>query len=237
VYYQPGENRARRVGDLFARIAGRYDLLNDLQSMGLHRGWKRRFVRMAAMREGERALDVCCGTGDISKALADAGGSVVGLDFSGPMLSVARERFGNAHENGRNLSFCRGDAEAIPFPDSSFDVVTIAYGLRNLTDWEHGLEEMWRVLRPGGRLLVMDFGKPGNAMWRGIYYGYLRSWVPLLGKVVGGDSQAYSYILESLKRYPAQEGVARKLAALGSLEVKEVNLMGGAMSMHLGRKE
>jgi len=237
VYYQPGQARSRRVEDLFARIARRYDLLNDLQSLGLHRGWKRRFVRMAEVKEGDRALDLCCGTGDIAKALADAGASVVGLDFSEPMLEVARSRSAaRGNSAAGRMAFCRGDAQSIPFPEASFDVVTVAYGLRNLADWELGLEEMWRVLRPGGRLLVMDCGKPGNPIWRGLYYAYLKCWVPLLGRVVGGDAQAYSYILESLKYYAAQEGVTRKLSELGSPDVLEVNLMGGAMSLHRGRK-
>ena len=235
-YYQPGEARSRRVGDLFASIARRYDLLNDLQSLGLHRGWKRRLVRMADLEKGERALDLCCGTGDVAEGLARRGGRVVGLDFSGPMLSVAHQRCWQLEPGLAGPAFCRGDAMALPFAGGSFDVVTVAYGLRNLADWERGLEEMWRVLRPGGRLLVMDFGKPRNAVWRRIYFTYLRYWVPLLGRLVGRDAQAYAYILESLRCYPAQEGVVSKLKSLGCVEVKEVNLMRGAMSIHRGRK-
>ncbi|RME89871.1 MAG: bifunctional demethylmenaquinone methyltransferase/2-methoxy-6-polyprenyl-1,4-benzoquinol methylase UbiE, partial [Verrucomicrobia bacterium] len=199
-YYQPGEQRAARVRDLFGSIARRYDLLNDLQSFGLHRWWKRRLVREARPAPGRRLLDVCCGTGDVALRLARAGAEVTGLDFSEPMLAVARRRA----DPGLRVEFVQGDALALPFEDGRFDAVTIAYGLRNLADPQAGLREMARVTRPGGRLLILDFGKPARPWWRGLYFAYLRLAVPMLGRLFSGDREAYAYILESLRHYPAQ---------------------------------
>src|SRR5713226_4765138 len=146
-FYAAGEERAARVNDLFAAIARRYDLINDLQSFWLHRFWKRRLVALAHPTAGESALDICCGTGDVAFALARRGMDVVGLDFSEAMLAVATQRA--EREQNTPVRFVRGDAEAIPFADESFDLVTISYGLRNLADWEQGLREMKRVTRPG----------------------------------------------------------------------------------------
>jgi demethylmenaquinone methyltransferase/2-methoxy-6-polyprenyl-1,4-benzoquinol methylase len=239
-FYEPGELRASRVHDLFAAIARRYDLINDLQSLGMHRGWKRRLVRLAAPRPGTRALDLCCGTGDVAFALARKGANVVGLDFSAAMLAVAQDRSNRRSGPVRpatNPQFVRGDAMNVPFPDASFDIVTIAYGLRNLAGFEQGLREMWRVVRPGGRLLVLDFGKPDNALWRSLYFGYLKTFVPLFGKIFCGDTQTHAYILESLKHYPAQEGVAVKMREMNCANIRVLNLLGGVMSINYGEKE
>ena len=237
-YYQPGAQRAARVGDLFARIAPRYDLINDLQSFGLHRWWKRRLIALAALQPGERALDLCCGTGDVAFVLARRGADVVGLDFSAAMLGVAEQRAGAGRAPGaaEPPQFLLGDAQAIPFPNESFDIVTVSYGLRNLADWTVGLREMLRVARPGGRLLVLDFGKPDNALWRGIYFAYLRVVVPLFGRLFCGDAQAYAYILESLRHYPAQRGVESMMCELNCRDVRVVPLLGGMMSINFGRK-
>jgi demethylmenaquinone methyltransferase/2-methoxy-6-polyprenyl-1,4-benzoquinol methylase len=236
-YYEAGEQRAARVGDLFATIAPRYDLINDLQSFGLHRWWKRRLVKLAAPRPGLRALDVCCGTGDVAFALAGQGAEVTGVDFSEPMLAVARKRGQRSPKSGTNgPTFLHGDAQQIPFPDQSFDIVTVSYGLRNLESWERGLSEMWRVASSGGRLLVLDFGKPDNAVWRALYFGYLRLVVPVFGRVFCRDAQAYAYILESLKHYPAQRGVAAKMHELGCRDVRIIPLLGGVMTINLGVK-
>jgi ubiquinone/menaquinone biosynthesis methyltransferase len=237
-FYSPGEQRAARVNDLFATIAPRYDLINDLQSFGLHRHWKQRLVRLASGQPAERALDLCCGTGDVAFALARLGMDVTGLDFSEPMLAVADQRLkvqSSSHQAGAGplaVRFLRGDAQQIPFPDASFDLVTISYGLRNLADWEQGLREMRRVVRPGGRLLVLDFGKPDNSLWRGIYFSYLKCFVPLLGRLLCGDADTHGYILESLKHYAAQKGVAAKMKELQLERVRIINLMGGIMSIN-----
>jgi demethylmenaquinone methyltransferase/2-methoxy-6-polyprenyl-1,4-benzoquinol methylase len=256
-----GEEHAGRVSALFTRIARRYDLINDLQSLGLHRYWKRRVVQLAMIQAGNRALDVCCGTGDLALGLAREGAMVVGLDFSQEMLAIAQAKVRSLESKVRSpkskvqspeskvqspefkvqsleskVQFVRGDAQNVPFPDNSFDVVTVGYGLRNLTSWEKGLSEMHRVAKPGGRLLVLDFGKPDNAIWRGLYFGYLKLFVPLLGRLFCGDAAAYAYILESLKQYPAQRGVAAKMHELGLNKVQTFNLMGGAMSINYAEK-
>jgi demethylmenaquinone methyltransferase/2-methoxy-6-polyprenyl-1,4-benzoquinol methylase len=235
-FYTPGEQRAAKVNDLFAAIARRYDLLNDLQSFGLHRLWKRRVVELAAVKSGDRALDLCCGTGDISFALAKIGAETIGLDFSEKMLAVAETRLKNSKLKTQNLKLIQGDAQQIPFPDNSFDIVTVGYGLRNLTSWERGLEEMVRVAKPGGRIVVLDFGKPPNALWRKIYFTHLKCSVPLIGLLFCGNASAYAYILESLKHYPAQLAVAEKMRGLKLTNVHVINLLGGAMAINCGQK-
>jgi demethylmenaquinone methyltransferase/2-methoxy-6-polyprenyl-1,4-benzoquinol methylase len=237
VFYVPGAPRAAKVSDLFAAIARRYDLLNDLQSFGLHRRWKRRVAALAAAAPGTRALDLCCGTGDIAFALARRGAETTGLDFSEKMLEVAEERrIKNSKLKTQNLIFLQGDAQQIPFPDNSFDIVTVGYGLRNLTSWERGLDEMFRVAKPGARLIVLDFGKPPNALWRKIYFTHLKISVPLIGWLFCGNAQAYAYILESLKHYPAQLAVAEKMRGLKLANVRVINLLGGAMAINCGEK-
>lgn len=224
-FYEAGEKRAERVNDLFAAIAPRYDLINDLQSFGLHRSWKRRLVALAGVRAGERALDVCCGTGDVVFKL---GAKAVGCDFSGPMLEVARKR--------GDVPLVRADALRLPFADASFDVVTVAYGLRNLADFRGGLLEMLRVLKSGGKLLVLDFGKPDFAPWRAMYFAYLKFFVPVFGRVFCGNSATHAYILESLLKYPAQRGIAAMLRELNCRDVAIENLLGGVMSINSARK-
>jgi len=237
VFYTPGARRAAKVNDLFAAIARRYDLLNDVQSFGLHRRWKHRVVELAAVKPGDRALDLCCGTGDLALALARRGAEVVGLDFSGAMLEIAEQRRRkNPGAPIANLKFIQGDAQQIPFPDRSFDMVTVGYGLRNLTDWEAGLAEMNRVAKSGARLVVLDFGKPPNAIWRTVYFAHLKISVPLLGWVFCGNAQAYAYILESLKHYPAQAAVAARMRAMNLANVRVVHLLGGAMAINYGEK-
>jgi demethylmenaquinone methyltransferase/2-methoxy-6-polyprenyl-1,4-benzoquinol methylase len=237
VFYTPGEQRAAKVNDLFTAIARRYDLLNDLQSFGLHRCWKRRAIELAAVQSGHRALDLCCGTGDLALALARRGAEVTGVDFSPAMLEIAEaRRQRNFKSQISNLKFMPGDAQQVPFPDASFDIVTVGYGLRNLTSWEKGLDEMRRVARPGARLVVLDFGKPANALWRAIYFGHLHYAVPFIGRLFCDNADAYAYILESLKHYPAQLAVAEKMRELKLVNVRVINLLGGAMAINYGEK-
>ena len=237
-FYAPGEQRAAKVIDLFARIARRYDFLNDLQSFGLHRLWKRRVAKLAQIKNGDRALDLCCGTGDLAFALARQGAATTGLDFSAEMLEVANERKQKAESRKRNNipHFLQGDAQQLPFPENFFDIVTVGYGLRNLTSWERGLDEMLRVAKPGARLIVLDFGKPANALWRAVYFAHLKLSVPLIGLLFCGNASAYAYILESLKHYPAQLAVADKMRGLKLTNVRVINLIGGAMAINYGVK-
>jgi demethylmenaquinone methyltransferase/2-methoxy-6-polyprenyl-1,4-benzoquinol methylase len=251
-YFDPGEERTPKVHALFERIASRYDLLNDLQSFGLHRRWKRHLLKIARAEPGQHALDICCGTGDLTLAFARHGLWAVGLDFSEGMLRVAAQRKApsasavtavtsknggsRADAEAGSLSYMRGDAQCIPMRDACFEIVTVGYGLRNLASWETGLSEMCRVVAPGGRLLVLDFGKPANPFWRFLYFSYLRLFVPLLGLIFCGSASAYAYILESLQHYPAQRGVAAKMRDLGLVNVQIVNLLGGAMSINYAEK-
>lgn len=240
-FYDPGSGRGARVNELFSRIAARYDLLNDLQSLGLHRYWKRRVIELADARPGAVALDLCCGTGDLALKVGDRGARVIGLDFTERMLQVARRRRDEVRRAGSApgtrpalIDFVQGDALRLPFRDGSFDVVTIAYGLRNLADLRGGLREMQRVTKSPGRMLVLDFGKPRNALWRSVYFGYLRLGVPVLGRVFGGSAAAYAYILESLRHYPGPEGVADEMRQLGLKHVRVLNLLGGVMGINYG---
>ena len=243
-YFDPGEQRAAKVHELFSRIAPRYDLINDLQSFCLHRHWKRRVIQEARPQPGQRALDLCCGTGDLALGLARRGVVVTGLDFTERMLEMAAQRASGIRGKGPEwvqapspaARFVCGDAQRIPFADNTFDIVTVGYGLRNLASWEAGLREMQRVAKPGGRLVVLDFGKPDNTLWRSLYFGYLKIFVPCLGRVFCGNASAYAYILESLKHYPAQHGVAAKMRELGLHEVRVVSLLGGVMSINCGEK-
>jgi demethylmenaquinone methyltransferase/2-methoxy-6-polyprenyl-1,4-benzoquinol methylase len=256
-FFVPGEQRAAKVNELFTAIARRYDLLNDFQSLGLHRYWKRRAVNLANAQAGTRALDICCGTGDLALALAHRGAQTIGLDFNEQMLQIAETRKLKAQSlrsKGSPLSashspihtdpgilphltFMQGDAQALPFTDNSFDAVTVAYGLRNLANWETGLREMQRVAKPGGRLVVLDFAKPENPVWRRVYFGYLKLFVPLLGRWFCGNARAYSYILESLKNFPGQRAVAMKMQEVGLANVRLINLVGGAMAINYGQKK
>ena len=161
-----------------------------------------------------------------------------GLDFSGKMLEVAaaRSQNRNAKSAARNPTFIQGDAQQLPFPEATFDAVTVGYGLRNLASWEIGLKEMQRVAKPGGRLVVLDFGKPANILWRKIYFGHLRLSVPLIGWLFCGNADAYAYILESLNHYPAQTELAEKMRELKLVNVRVINLLGGAMAINHGEK-
>ncbi len=240
-YFELGPRRSEKVRTLFDLIASRYDLLNDMLSLGMHRRWKRRLANLARVGSGCRALDLCCGTGDVVLALADTGAEVVGLDFSEPMLAVARRRaarWSRRHPHLRHgaVIYQEGDALKTNFPDDAFDAVTISYGLRNLASVECGLAEMWRVARPGGRLLVLDFGRPKSVLWRKCYFTYLRCVVPVLGRLSTGGAQAYAYIVTSLDHYPAQAGVAAALRRLPVTNVRICDLLGGAMSIHYAEK-
>src|ERR1041385_1073983 len=246
-FYDPGEQRGRKVNALFQQIAARYALVNDLQSFGLHRRWKARVAELAKVRNGDRALDVCCGTGDICLTLARQGAEVIGLDFTNEMLQRAqarprpersnedlKSRSRNAFQRG--IHFIRGDAQKIPFADNAFDAVTVGYGLRNLADWRIGIREMTRVAKPGGRLVILEFGKPENAIWRSIYIAYLKICVPSFGLLFFRNTSTYGYILESLNHYPSQLEIAESMRRDGLESVQVYNMLGGAMSIHYAQK-
>jgi demethylmenaquinone methyltransferase/2-methoxy-6-polyprenyl-1,4-benzoquinol methylase len=230
-YFSKDETRAQRVRDLFDTIAPRYDFINDLQSLGLHRRWKNRLVALAEPAKGQRALDLCCGTGDIALALARRGAEVTGLDFSQPMLDQA-----TARDREKTVTFLPGDALETKQPENHFDLVTIAYGLRNLASVEAGLREMHRVAKPGGKLLVLDFGQPPNRFLRFWYRGYLKYAVPIFGRIFCRNAPAYAYIHESLENYPAQDGVDKILCELGCEQTEIHRILGSTMTINVGVK-
>ena len=236
-YLTEDEQRASRVRDLFSRIAGRYDLVNDVMSLGLHRRWKRDTVRLglSVAAPVPRWLDLCCGTGDmvfLSRRLAGPRRvRAVGLDFTLPMLARAR---GRRPAEGLDAAVVQGDALKLPFRDGSFDVITVGYGLRNLADLPAGLAEMRRVLAPGGRAVVLDFGKPDNAAASALYWGYLKVVMPLMGLLFQGDADTYEYIPASLARYPAQRGVERLMQQAGFVNVRYEDRLLGTMGINVG---
>jgi len=218
---------------LFATIARRYDLLNDIMSAGLHRRWKRRLVELAlGNREAtneRRVLDLCCGTGDIAMAFARAGADVTGADFTEEMLRVAEART-------TAVRWLQADALGLPFPDNSFDVVSVGYGLRNLADIERGLREILRVLKPGGKFLSLDFGKPESKVFRSLYFGYLRMVLPILGRIFCGDPDTHGYILASLQNYPAQRGIKELMEKYGYRDCGFEEFCLGSMAINYGAK-
>jgi demethylmenaquinone methyltransferase/2-methoxy-6-polyprenyl-1,4-benzoquinol methylase len=223
-FYSPDADRAAQVNKLFATIARRYDLLNDVMTLGLHRHWKHRLVELAG--QPRDVLDLCCGTGDIALRFA---GNVVGADFTEEMLQVARTR-------SSRIEWTRADALNLPFREASFAVVTVGYGLRNLADIERGLREIYRVLRPGGRLLSLDFGKPPHPALRKMFFAHLRFHLPLMGRWSCGDPDAYAYILASLESYPAQRGIRSLMETVGYRECGFEEFCGGTMAINFGTK-
>jgi demethylmenaquinone methyltransferase/2-methoxy-6-polyprenyl-1,4-benzoquinol methylase len=233
-YLSYDDERAPKVRAMFSRLAERYDLVNDVMSFGMHRHWKRETVRLAlnGRKERPRLLDLCCGTGDMTfRAGEMKAGRVVGADFTIPMLAVARRR---AHSAGARPDFVAADALCLPFRDASFDAITVGYGLRNIADPRLALAEMRRVLAPGGRAVVLDFGKPDNPVAAALYNGYLRTMMPAVGWIFHRDPQTYSYIPDSLERYPAQRGVETMMKEVGFSNVRYENRLLGTMGLNIG---
>ncbi|MCX7824658.1 MAG: class I SAM-dependent methyltransferase [Verrucomicrobiae bacterium] len=230
------ERRAPKVRELFTTLAPRYDLANDIQSFGLHRRWKQRVAALATAgaRPGWRVLDLCCGTGDLTFAARRGGATlVVGLDFTEAMLRVAARR---RAPNDGGARFVLGDALRLPFADASFDAVTVGYGLRNVADIEASLREMLRVLRPGGRMVILDFGKPDNRLGRACYLGWLRATMPLMGWLFHRDPDTYRYIIASLETFPAQRGMESMMRRAGMVAVRVHNLLLGTMAINYGER-
>ncbi|MGH8619437.1 MAG: bifunctional demethylmenaquinone methyltransferase/2-methoxy-6-polyprenyl-1,4-benzoquinol methylase UbiE [Burkholderiales bacterium] len=229
----PEDEKASRVAGVFSSVAGRYDLMNDLMSGGLHRLWKRFAVELSGVKAGDRVLDVAGGTGDLARLFArrvGAGGEVVLTDINAGMLGVGRDRL---QDEGTLLPCIRCDAERLPFPDRSFDCVSVAFGLRNMTRKERALAEMRRVLTPGGRLLVLEFSR----IWKPLaplYDAYSFGVLPALGRLVAGDAGSYRYLAESIRRHPGQEELKTLLESAGLERVEYFNLAAGAVALHRG---
>ena len=225
------DDKRQYVRSLFATIADRYDLITVLLSGGLDRRWKRRLIGMIDWPRTHAVLDLACGTGDLAYASVAPGRQVIGLDITHRMLQLASQKSRSAR-----VGFVAGDMMALPFPDASFDVVTTGYGLRNVPDLLGALTEVHRVLRAGGRLLALDFDKPGNAAVRAVYLGYLTAVGSLLGFALHGDPDTYRYIPESIKRYPGAAGVCALALRAGFTSCEHRAVLGGLMAIHSVRK-
>ncbi|MDQ3744239.1 MAG: bifunctional demethylmenaquinone methyltransferase/2-methoxy-6-polyprenyl-1,4-benzoquinol methylase UbiE [Acidobacteriota bacterium] len=221
---------------MFGGIAGCYDLLNHLLSGNVDKGWRRLVARRLrpSLVEGARVLDVACGTGDLALALAASGAaSVVGLDFCRPMLEIARRKAGGGQ---RRIPFVEGDALRLPFADESFDVVTIAFGLRNLAGVEEGLRELLRVLKAGGRVAVLEFSSPVVPGFSALFRFYMTRVLPRVGGLLSGSRGAYEYLPDSVLKFPDQKRLAALMREAGFAEVEYRNLTGGIAALHTGTR-
>jgi demethylmenaquinone methyltransferase/2-methoxy-6-polyprenyl-1,4-benzoquinol methylase len=233
----PRDHKARRVRGVFDSVAGNYDLMNDLMSAGTHRLWKRFTLALANLRPGQRALDVAGGSGDLAAGMARQVGSrglVVLSDINAAMLARGRDRL---IDEGfvDSVAYVQADAERLPFPDSTFDCITIGFGLRNVTDKNAALASMRRALKPGGQLLVLEFSRPAPAL-KPLYDAYSFRVLPLLGRWVAGDEASYRYLAESIRMHPDQETLLRMLQEAGLEGCRYHNLSGGIVAVHRGYK-
>jgi demethylmenaquinone methyltransferase / 2-methoxy-6-polyprenyl-1,4-benzoquinol methylase len=227
--------KAGKVRGVFDSVASRYDVMNDLMSMGLHRAWKAYTVAVAALREGDKVLDIAGGTGDLARAFArrvGARGTVVHTDINEAMLRQGRDRL---LDEGLALPTSLCDAEALPFATGSFDLVSVAFGLRNMTHKDKALAEMCRVLRPGGRLLVLEFSKVAAPLSKA-YDWYSFQVLPRLGKLVAGDAESYRYLAESIRMHPGQQELKAMMKTAGFGHVDVHNLSAGVVALHVGIK-
>ena len=234
----PESQKADKVAEVFHSVAAKYDLMNDVLSGGLHRLWKRFTIELSGVRPGNRVLDIAGGTGDLTRkfsSLVGPSGEVVLADINDSMLKVGRDRLLDKGVAG-NVQFVQADAEALPFPDNHFDVVTIAFGLRNVTRKENALRSMLRVLKPGGRLLVLEFSKPGNPLLAKAYDTYSFSFMPLAGKLITNDADSYRYLAESIRMHPDQETLKAMMVDAGFDRVTYHNMTSGIVALHRGIK-
>ncbi len=233
----PVHEKAERVKGVFDAVASRYDIMNDLMSGGLHRLWKRFTIEQAALRRGQRVLDLAGGTGDLARVFTEKvgqSGHVVLADINASMLQEGRRRLIDAGASG-NLSIAQVNAEALPFESDSFDCVSIAFGLRNVTDKDAALRSIFRVLKPGAKLLILEFSKPAQAI-RPIYDIYSFKILPRIGELVANDSQSYQYLAESIRMHPDQETLLAMMQDAGFERCRFHNLAMGIVALHVGYK-
>ena len=229
------EEKAKRVAGVFTSVAGKYDVMNDLMSAGLHRVWKRFAVSISGVREGQRVLDVAGGSADLSRLFlkkVGSSGQVVLTDINNAMLRVGRDRL---LDEGYTTPVAQCDAEHLPFPDNYFDCVSIAFGLRNVTHKDIALREMQRVLRPGGRLIVLEFSRVAKPLER-IYDAYSFKLLPRIGQLIANDADSYRYLAESIRMHPGQEELKNMMKQAGLEMVEYFNMTGGVVAVHRGYK-
>ena len=239
------EEKEGRVGAVFDSVAGKYDLMNDVMSAGIHRAWKNWYVWQTGVKPGEAVLDLAAGTGDITLRLAkrmrgkgagaDIEGRLMSSDINAAMLKIGEERLRNKGWL-KNLEFIIANAEALPFADNSFDLITMAFGLRNVTHQDKALAEMARVLKPGGRVLVLEFSRPKNAVINRFYDWYSFTFLPKMGALIAKDADSYQYLAESIRMHPPQEELKAMFAAAGLADCEYQNLSNGIVAIHKGVK-
>lgn len=232
------EEKAGKVAEVFHSVAGNYDLMNDLMSGGIHRLWKRMTIEMSGVRKGHKVLDIAGGTGDLAakfSRIVGPEGTVVLADINDSMLKVGRDRL---VDRGivDNVRFSQADAQYLPFPDNTFDVITIAFGLRNVTDKDMALRSMLRVLKPGGKLLILEFSKPKSPLLSKVYDTYSFNILPKLGKLFANDAGSYQYLAESIRMHPDQKTLLDMLNTAGFANSDFHNMTGGVVALHRGVK-
>jgi demethylmenaquinone methyltransferase/2-methoxy-6-polyprenyl-1,4-benzoquinol methylase len=234
----PVREKASRVAGVFHSVADKYDVMNDVMSFGIHRLWKRQTIDAAGAKRGGRVLDLAGGTGDLASKFArivGGEGEVVLSDINASMLENGRERLTDMGIGG-NVRYVQANAECLPFADNHFDIITIAFGLRNVTDKDAALRSMFRVLKPGGRLLVLEFSKPVLPGLSPIYDQYSFRFLPLMGKLIANDAESYRYLAESIRMHPDQETLKAMMEVAGFERVAYTNMTGGIVALHKGFK-
>lgn len=232
------KDKVNRVAGVFHSVADKYDVMNDLMSFGVHRLWKRFTLSQTGLKAGQRVLDLAGGTGDLASKMAKMvgpSGEVVLSDINSSMLSRGRERLIDMGIAG-NMRYVQANAECLPFPDDYFDCITIAFGLRNVTDKDSALRSMYRILKPGGRLLVLEFSKPVAPGLAPVYDAYSFKLLPLMGKLVANDEESYRYLAESIRMHPDQQTLQAMMDDAGFSQTKYHNLTGGVVALHKGFK-
>lgn len=233
----PTSEKAHHVAEVFHSVAGKYDLMNDLMSMGIHRLWKWFTINNSGVRRGAKVLDLAGGTGDLTRKFSQMvgdSGQVVLADINASMLSVGRDRLTDDGLVG-NIEYVQANAEALPFPDNSFDCITMAFGLRNVTDKDKALASMYRVLKPGGQLMVLEFSKPADWL-ASAYDAYSFHLLPRIGKIITGDEDSYRYLAESIRMHPDQETLKQMMETAGFERTSYHNMTAGIVALHRGYK-
>lgn len=232
------QDKEKMVASVFHSVAAKYDIMNDLMSFGVHRLWKRFTIDASAVRPGNKVLDLAGGTGDLTKKFSEIvgeNGQVVLADINDSMIKVGREKLHNQGYVG-NIEYVQANAEALPFADNTFDLVTIAFGLRNVTNKENALASIFRVLKPGGRLLVLEFSKPQQEWLNKAYDFYSFNILPTMGQVIANDKDSYQYLSESIRMHPDQDTLKGMMETVGFEQVSYSNLTGGIVALHKGFK-